>query len=130
MTKIHSKPCPGKGPRFGLCPNLIKGKKVRLCPECLPYQKKEIRQYDRERGNSGERGYDAQWQKVRDIKAAKNPLCEECLKEGRPDTPLDVVHHIKSIESHPELRLVMDNLMSLCISCHDQIYHKGERWGR
>lgn len=95
----------------------------------MPYVKKEIRQYDKKRGTSGERGYDATWQKVREMKANQNPLCEECLKNGIVK-PLNKVHHIKPIETHPELRLVMENLMSLCNECHEQIYHKGERWGR
>jgi len=28
------------------------------------------------------------------------------------------VHHIKPIRTHPELRLVWDNLMSVCRECH------------
>jgi len=94
----------------------------------MPYEKAATRRYDKSRGNSGERGYDAQWQKVRTIKANQDPLCEECLKAGLL-VPLDVVHHIKPIETHPELRLVIENLMSLCTFHHEEI-HKGERWGR
>ena len=95
---------------------------------CKEHKHKAAKEYDQKRGNSGERGYDATWQKVRNIKANQDPLCEICLKQGMVK-PLDVVHHIKPVETHPELRLVMSNLMSLCTACHEEI-HKGERWGR
>ena len=96
------------------------------CPE---HKRKINRQYDKQRGTSGERGYDATEQKVREIKANQDPLCEDCLKSGIVK-PLKIVHHIKPIETHPELRLVMENLMSLCNECHEQVYHKGERFRR
>ena len=128
MPKKPNKPCPGRGPRRNSCPNLIKSPE-KCCPQCMVYAKKETRQYDKERGSSGERGYDATWQKLRDIKANRDPLCEECLKSKKVK-PLEIVHHIKPIEEYPELRLMMENLMSLCNDCHEQVYHKGERWGR
>ena len=117
--------CPGRGPRYNSCPNLVKAGTI--CFECQPYEKKRIRAYDEQRGNSGERGYDAQEQKVRSMKAARDPICEMCLKEGIISS-LDIVHHIKPIKSHPELRLVMENLLSVCVAHHNKL-HKGERWG-
>ena len=127
MPKKPRRPCPGKGPRYRRCQNLIDGNEA-CCPECKPYEKKATKRYDQQRGNSGDRGYDAAWQKVREGKASRNPLCERCLRNGNIHA-LDVVHHIKPIETHPELRLVMDNLESLCTACHEE-EHKGERWGR
>lgn len=88
---------------------------------CLACAKKEKQLYDLQRGNSGERGYDATWTKVRNIYAAEHPLCEEHLKQGI-DILLDIVHHIKSVKEYPELRLVEDNLMSLCIKCHEAVH--------
>ncbi len=116
--------CPGRGPRYNACPNLVKPGTI--CPECEPFEKARVRAYDKSRGSSGERGYDAQWQKVRELKARREPLCEMCLPEV---VPLDIVHHIKPIETHPELRLVMENLKSVCEKHHNEL-HKGERWGR
>lgn len=57
-----------------------------------------------------------------------DPLCEEHLKQGF-DVAATMVHHVKAVETHPELRLVMENLMSLCNSCHEE-KEKGGRWGR
>lgn len=33
-----------------------------------------------------------------------------------------MVHHIKPIKEHPELALSLDNLMSLCDQCHDEMH--------
>lgn len=117
MTASPMKPCRHPG-----CKQLTKG---RYCDE---HERKREREYAERRGNSGQRGYDARWQKVRAIKAANDPLCEQHLKQGTV-VPLDVVHHIKSVEEYPELRLDMDNLMSLCRDCHEAI-HKAGRWGK
>jgi len=68
--------------------------------------------------NSGERGYSNDWQKVRKIKIKQDPLCEICARVDI-DRVASIVHHIKPIETHPELRLVMSNLMSLCNDCHE-----------
>ena len=121
------RPCPGVGPRRGSCPNLIRGSE-RNCEICDPYVKAKNKRYDKARGNSGERGYDAAWAKIRNVKASQDPLCEFCLRDGLV-VPLDVVHHDKPIETHPELRLVMDNLISLCNE-HHEIIHGPERWGK
>jgi len=48
-------------------------------------------------------------------------LCQECKKYGR-NTEAKVVHHIKELEDHPELRLKNNNLVSVCKSCHNKIH--------
>jgi 5-methylcytosine-specific restriction enzyme A len=60
------KPCNHPG-----CPRLT------TAGRCAEHKLKERKRYDDSRGNSGERGYDAQWQKVRRIKLNTNPLCEQ-----------------------------------------------------
>ena len=96
--------------------------------KCAVHQRKERMDYDARRGDSGERGYDSDWQAVRKMFATRHPLCKVCVKQGR-DKALDVVHHIKSIEERPDLRLDMDNLQSLCTEHHEKI-HKAQRWRR
>ncbi|WP_078410275.1 HNH endonuclease [Priestia abyssalis] len=34
------------------------------------------------------------------------------------------VHHIKEIEDHPELALRLDNTITLCLRCHNEIHEK------
>ncbi len=108
---------------YPACPNLVTDG-----ARCEKHRRKEQVEYDARRENSGERGYDAVWQKVRAMKLNQDPLCEEHLKQNM-DVAATMVHHIQPIETHPELRLVMENLMSLCTAHHEEI-HKGERWGR
>ena len=117
--------CPGTGSRYRSCPNLIRGN-ARLCDECEALRAGENKDYDLRRGSSNSRGYDSTWKKVREIKASLNPLCERCLRRGI-ERPLDVVHHIKPVDKFPELRLVMENLESLCTPCHEE-EHGAERW--
>jgi 5-methylcytosine-specific restriction protein A len=59
------------------------------------------------------------WLRARDQKLAETPWCEHCEREDplRP-TPATQVDHIKPRHSHPELKLVMANLQSLCDRHH------------
>lgn len=61
-----------------------------------------------------ERGYDADWARLRNIYIKKHPICQwpGCRK------PAGIVDHILPISERPDLRLVVDNLQSLCRSHH------------
>jgi len=122
MPQRPMKPCKRPG-----CPAITRDKSG-YCDEHQEYQKEQKKQkhrsYDQARGKTAARGYDGQWRKVARIKLSKDPLCEPCLSQGRT-VAAALPHHIKSVEEHPELRLVMDNLLSVCRSCHEKI-HKGE----
>jgi 5-methylcytosine-specific restriction endonuclease McrA len=74
------------------------------------------------RGSATKRGYGAHWQKVRIRKLRKDPLCEKHLPRV---VEADRVHHIDGNSRNN----AMDNLMSLCIPCHEK-EHAGDRWGR
>lgn len=50
-----------------------------------------------------------------------NYSCQEC---GNRNIELNM-HHIKPFSLFPELRLAMDNVITLCISCH----RKTDTWG-
>ena len=54
----------------------------------------------------------SQWQRVRDLYRGQHPLCAKC---GRLS---DCVHHVKPLETHPELAHDFGNLASLCKACH------------
>jgi 5-methylcytosine-specific restriction protein A len=51
-------------------------------------------------------------------------LCQKCIKEGRI-TQADTVHHRVEISKDWSKRLNMDNLVSLCASCHNRVHAKG-----
>lgn len=71
------------------------------------------------RPSASKRGYNRTWNKVRSIKLADNPLCEECIGVGIVKQA-EEVHHIKPVADYPELRLAIDNLQSLCKLCHNK----------
>lgn len=62
----------------------------------------------------------AAWQRARAAALTRdNHLCQPCLRRKHL-TPATTVHHIKSLEEAPELALDLDNLESICESCHNK----------
>ena len=52
-------------------------------------------------------------------------ICQECKRYGRHDPDglpvrATIVHHIKEYEQYPELGLEDNNLISLCVGCHNK----------
>lgn len=94
------------------------------CDACMERKqtaaKDRVRRYDLERGKTTARGYGADWRKVRTAKLAMTPLCEcdRCRKMGRV-LVADTVHHIKTVERRPDLRLSASNLKSMSQRCHE-----------
>ena len=94
------------------------------CASCKPvvtaFQKQNNQIYNNHRGTSTECGYGHDWHKVRNYKIQVNPLCEcqRCLEMQRVKVA-NVVHHIKPINTHPNLRLTLSNLMSMSRRCHE-----------
>lgn len=69
------------------------------------------------RAPAHERGYDATWTRVRDRFVKANPLCIDCLLEGRTE-PAKEVDHVIGHQMDDELRLGDWNLQSLCSAHH------------
>ena len=65
----------------------------------------------------------SRWQKLRDYKRRRNPLCEECLRQGIM-TPAELVDHIIPIEDGGAI-FDLENLQSLCRACHNRKHSKG-----
>jgi len=59
----------------------------------------------------------ARWQRLRRMKLRRNPLCEECQRNGVTREAREV-HHRIPIRVNPHLAYVMDNLEALCVPCH------------
>lgn len=79
--------------------------------------------------------YDSyKWRKLSArIKQRDNNECQECKRNGlvRVDTNEYserakrkkiqlVVHHVKEIDKHPDLAWDEDNLMTICVDCHNK----------
>ena len=80
------------------------------------------------RENSSKRGYDSKWERVRKHYLAEHPIaeCDRCpIKDCNVDNEpvrADMIHHIKPIKTHPELRLVRENLLAINQRlCHSKI---------
>lgn len=91
------------------------------CADHLAAWKLETARRDNERrGSSSERGYGGSWQKIRDWKLRESPLCEACMREGRPN-PAQVVHH----KDENQRNNAPENLESMCRDCHER--HHGRK---
>lgn len=77
-----------------------------------------------QRGSSSKRGYDAVWQKFRDMFLRAHPLCEDCLDKGEVETATDV-HHVISLRKGGA-RLDPSNCRALSHGCHSIRTAKGE----
>ncbi|WP_443217487.1 HNH endonuclease [Sporolactobacillus sp. CQH2019] len=71
-----------------------------------------------ERNPLTENYHTSQWRKLREAVLARDfHLCQECLRHGHIKSASHV-DHIKAAVDHPKLFWDMDNLQSLCVSCH------------
>jgi 5-methylcytosine-specific restriction endonuclease McrA len=72
------------------------------------------------RASSHQRGYTHKWRKLRLMKLANNPVCEICELRCATD-----VHHVNKVsDGHPVL-CHLDDLRSLCHTCHSELTAKG-----
>ena len=67
------------------------------------------------------------WRKLRS-ELATDPLCEECLKEGKL-VPATIADHKEELLKRPDLGLSYENLSSKCWPCHSR-RHAAARVGR
>ena len=84
----------------------------------------------RDRDREASRFYSSdRWRKLRAAKLSRNPLCEECARQSK-HTPATMVDHIQPIKQGGQA-LDMDNLQSLCWSCHSaKSIKEGSRFGK
>lgn len=82
-------------------------------------RKRRAAEADRQRGSRSKRGYGRDWQALRLVVLAEEPLCRFCHDRGLV-VVAQVVDHIVPISEAPELRLERSNLRSLCKPCHDR----------
>lgn len=73
-----------------------------------------------------------EWRTLR-LKALErdNYECQECKKRGKVTTSKDTkleVHHIKEVKKHPELALVLNNLKTVCVDCHNKEHGKLDKY--
>jgi len=84
----------------------------------------------KKRKSANSRGYTAAWQKARLRHIHNNPLCVECLRQGKltgntKDKPLHV-DHITPHRGDWAIFWDSDNWQTLCYKCHGRKTARGE----
>ena len=102
MPQKNKKPCS----KFG-CKNLTNEK------YCTEHKKEFNRERDKKRLPSSQRGYDANWRRLRNWFISHNPVCNHCGSAG------EVVDHIIPHKMDMILFNDVENLQTLCKRCHD-----------
>ena len=109
--------------------------KERYCEEHKAIKDKKrteyFKQYDRDRREEKETKFynTNEWNRVRKVALARDyGLCQRCMNKGITRLA-DMVHHIEPLKENWDKRLNIDNLQSLCDSCH-KIIHKEIDKGR
>ena len=110
MPYQSKKPCNYPG-----CPELVK----RGSLYCEKHKRQYLKQDSIRRGTSSSRGYNYRWQKLKKLYLKKNPLCAQCLEEGRT-VPAVAVDHI--MPHRGDYRLFWDesNWQGLCTRHHNR----------
>jgi 5-methylcytosine-specific restriction protein A len=108
MPHHPARPCARRG-----CIRLVHGSGARYCDEHLAQARKE---QDARRGTAAERGYGADWQKVREKFLAEHPFCDEC---GHPS---EIAHHV--IRRRDGGSDDPRNLRPKCSRCHSRLHAK------
>jgi 5-methylcytosine-specific restriction protein A len=105
-----------------------------LCSRCrkagCDCRKVAAKERDERRGTAAERGYVWRWRNPNKTGAAdrfiaNNPLCADCLKQGRVTAARDVDHIIPH-KGDQELFWDETNWQSLCGDCHKRKTGHGE----
>lgn len=120
MPWAAPRPCNHPG-----CPNLIRGKE-RFCPK---HQREYDNEYNRQRGSSASRGYDARWQRYRKWFLKNHPYCVNYGECGNMASTVD--HIILPKGKHDPLFWDTNNHQAMCKSCHSRKTAKQDgRWGK
>lgn len=98
--------------RYPGCPRTVRGA---FCDE---HRGTFTRRSDARRGTPAERGYDAAWANVANVRRqCDGYVCQECLKHNHL-TPSKIVDHIIPVHVRPDWRLELGNTQVICPPCH------------
>ena len=88
---------------------------------CDNHKAEKHQRYDRYRGSSASRGYDARWRRYREVFLKGHPLCEceDCKREGMI-IPATVVDHIIPHKGNYKMFWDTKNHQAMSKACHDK----------
>lgn len=90
---------------------------------CIDHVKQPTTDQQKERIKINNKIYaNTTWRRLRKLQLAAFPLCKACLEmiPSRVTAAVEV-HHSKEVKEYQEEMFVMENLVSLCSSCHSRI---------
>ena len=79
----------------------------------------EVKQREKQRETSSQRGYSYKWQQARKSYLAKHPLCAECERQGLVVVATDLDHIIPH-KGDKDAFWVRSNWQGLCRPCHSR----------
>ncbi len=82
---------------------------------CAEHSRKDRQRVDARRGTATQRGYGANWRRLRNWYIKTHPLCATCEAKGRLVAATDVDHIVPRSKGGEDDE---DNLQSLCRHCH------------
>jgi len=83
---------------------------------CEAHRRERQRENALRRGKTAERGYGADWRRLRAVKLRTDPICE--IRTHCHGLVASEVDHIRPVRERPDLRLEWSNLQSTCHGCH------------
>lgn len=83
----------------------------------LPWESSKRTGFQEAKRKTDKRYHTQQWRKVRAFVLSGNPLCKECIKQGRVTEATDV-DHIIPVRVDDSGFFALANLQPLCASCH------------
>ncbi len=102
------------------CPGIVR---AGVCSRCGALRKQRMAAHDEQRGTAAQRGYDANWRRLRASFLAQHPLCVACEAIGRTVVATDVDHIVPRRAGGSDRD---ENLQPLCHACHSRKTAAGE----
>lgn len=92
---------------------------------CSTHRTANFKRFEYTRDKKVKRFYSTKgWENLRKMKLARNPICEVCYVQGKI-VPAVIVHHKNPVSEGGKFLPPLNELESICASCHEKTHPKG-----